>query len=131
MKQLHHLPVTIHTPSDVVRHCHSFAAKPQEFVIGMYLSSRHQVITQKVISIGTVNSSIIHARELFAPAIQCRASSLVLIHNHPSGNPEPSPEDIETTARMVAAGKTLDIPLFDHIILSKNTWCSLRQLGHL
>lgn len=80
---------------------------------------------------GTLNASLVHPREVFKTAIDHRAAAIIVVHNHPSGNPEPSHEDIEITHQLVASGKTLGIPLHDHLIISGGTFTSLAERGIL
>lgn len=122
---------TIHQPEDAVKLCHDLANKRQEHVVGLYLDARHQLLHRQTITLGTVDRSLLHPREVYAVALESRASGVIIVHNHPSGNPEPSAEDLETTDKLIAAGEVLDIPLFDHLIIAKSGWRSLRQLGHL
>ena len=82
-----------------------------------------------VISIGSLTASVVHPREVFKAAIQHTAASMILVHNHPSGDPTPSKEDIATTRRIVEAGKLMDIPVLDHIILGNNKYISLKEKG--
>ena len=84
------------------------------------LNSANKIIKYETISIGSLNSSIVHPREVFKAAIENNSASIILIHNHPSGNPEPSSEDISITRKIVESGKIMDIPVFDHIIIAGN-----------
>jgi DNA repair protein RadC len=95
----------------------------EQFII-ICLSSANKIIKREVISIGNLNSSVVHPREIFKAAIENSSASIILIHNHPSGNPEPSSEDISITKKIVEAGKLLDIPVFDHIIIAGNSFTS-------
>lgn len=88
------------------------------------LNKANSIITSEVITTGTIDSSVIHPREVFKVAIDNNAVSIIVIHNHPSGNTEPSNEDISITKRLVEAGKILSIPVFDHIIIAGNTYTS-------
>lgn len=88
------------------------------------LNSANKIIRSEIISIGTLNSSVVHAREIFKAAIENSSASVILIHNHPSGNPEPSNEDIAVTKKLVETGKILDIPVFDHLIIAGNVYTS-------
>ena len=88
------------------------------------LNSANKIIKYETISIGNLNSSIVHPREIFKAAIENSSASVILMHNHPSGNPEPSTEDISITKKLVEAGKMLDIPVFDHIIIAGNCYTS-------
>jgi DNA repair protein RadC len=84
------------------------------------LNSANKIIRYEIISIGSLNSSVVHPREVFKAAIENNSASIILIHNHPSGNPEPSNEDISITRKIVESGKIMDIPVFDHIIIAGN-----------
>ncbi len=88
------------------------------------LNSANKIIRYEVISVGNLNSSVVHPREIFKAAIENNSASIILIHNHPSGNPEPSSEDISITKKVVESGKIMDIPVFDHIIIAGNGFTS-------
>lgn len=94
-----------------------------------YLTSRQQIKSLELVSLGTLDSSLVHPREVFTNAIAIRCSSILVAHNHPSGITEPSSEDIELTRRLVDAGEILGIPVTDHIILSTKGYTSLKQEG--
>ncbi len=96
----------------------------KERFIVVCLSSANKVIKYETISIGNLNSSVVHPREVFKVAIDSLSASIILIHNHPSGNPDPSNEDISITKKIVEAGKILDIPVFDHLIIAGNNYTS-------
>jgi len=89
----------------------------EKFIL-ICLNSANKIIKFETISIGSLNSSVVHPREIFKAAIENSSASIILLHNHPSGNPEPSNEDIAITRKLVEAGKILDIPVFDHIIIA-------------
>jgi DNA repair protein RadC len=93
------------------------------------LDTRHRVLRCTVLSVGTLDASIVHPREVFREAIAAGASALVLFHNHPSGDPEPSPEDSRLTERLVAAGVLMGIDVIDHIILGDARYFSYREKG--
>ena len=95
----------------------------EKFIV-VCLNSANKIIKHETISIGNLNSSIVHPREIFKVAIDCNSASIILIHNHPSGNPEPSNEDIRITQKIVESGKILDIPVFDHLIIAGETYTS-------
>ncbi len=95
----------------------------EQFIL-VCLNSANKIIFREIISVGNLNSSVVHPREVFKAAIDHRSASIILLHNHPSGNPEPSNEDISITKKMVEAGKILDIPVFDHIIIAGNSFTS-------
>ncbi len=95
----------------------------ERFII-VCLNSANKIIKFETISIGSLNSSIVHPREIFKAAIENSSASLILLHNHPSGNSEPSNEDIAITKKITDAGKILDIPIFDHLIIAGETFTS-------
>jgi DNA repair protein RadC len=95
----------------------------EKFIV-VCLNSSNKIIKHETISIGNLNSSVVHPREIFKVAIDCASASIILIHNHPSGNPEPSNEDIRITKKIVESRKILDIPVFDHLIIAGETYTS-------
>jgi DNA repair protein RadC len=101
-----------------------FAELPNEHFMIIFLSSSNKVIGFDVISQGTLNASLVHPREVFRGAITANCANIVLAHNHPSGNPEPSNEDILITKKLIECGKILEINVFDHIIFSGSTYTS-------
>jgi DNA repair protein RadC len=96
----------------------------KERFIVVCLSSANKIIRYETISVGNLNSSVVHSREIFKVAIQNNSASIILIHNHPSENPDPSNEDITITRKIVESGKIMDIPIFDHIIIAGNNYTS-------
>jgi len=101
----------------------------REVFLVILLDSKGCVIRDEVISIGTLSSSLVHPREVFYPAIRHKAASIILVHNHPSGDPTPSPQDFEVTETLVEVGGVVGIPVHDHIVVGKGSYCSLRQKG--
>jgi len=95
----------------------------EKFIV-VCLNSANKIIKHETISVGNLNSSVVHPREVFKSAIENSSASIILVHNHPSGNCEPSKEDISITKKLVEAGKLLDIPVFDHVILAGNNFTS-------
>jgi len=95
----------------------------EKFIV-VCLNSANKIIKHETISVGNLNSSIVHSREVFKVAIDNSSASIILIHNHPSGNPEPSNEDIRITKKIVETGKIMDIPVFDHLIIAGETYTS-------
>ena len=96
----------------------------KEHLIGLYLNTKNALIHQEVISIGILNANLIHPREIFKSAIKNSAASIILAHNHPSGDPKPSREDIEVTKRLQKAGEILQIKVLDHVIIGNNSYFS-------
>lgn len=93
----------------------------------LYLDRKGGLITIEDISVGGLHSSIVHPREVFKPAVKRSAASLILVHNHPSGDPAPSQEDIEVTRRLMEAGHILGMEVLDHVIIGEGTYCSLKS----
>jgi DNA repair protein RadC len=116
---------TIRTAKDVYEYLQDMRNLPKEHLRGLYLNSHSRILRDEVISIGTVNSNMIHPREVFRPAIECNAAAVVLAHNHPSGEVAPSAEDVEITRQLVQAGKILGITVLDHVIITKSTFRSV------
>ena len=100
--------------------------KKEHFVI-FYLDSRNQEIKREIISIGSLNANLVHPREVFEPAVRSLAAQIILAHNHPSGDPEPSEDDITVTKRLIEAGKIMGIEVIDHIIIVKNGYFSFKE----
>lgn len=100
----------------------------EQFIVLM-LSTKNHVLAMPVISVGTLNASIVHPREVFRQAINFSAAAMILVHNHPSGDPSPSKEDIDLTAQMVEAGKILGINVLDHVIIGDKRYVSLKEKG--
>lgn len=96
----------------------------------LVLDTKNQVILNQVAYQGTVNSSVLRAAEVFRPAIVRNCPAIILCHNHPSGDPAPSPEDIAVTEQLVSAGKSLDIELVDHLVIGEDKYVSLRERLH-
>ena len=101
----------------------------REHFRALLLNTRNQVIGTDKVSVGTLNSSTVHPRELFRNAIKRSAASVILVHNHPSGDPTPSREDIDITRRLIEAGKIIGIDVLDHIIIGDNKFTSLKAKG--
>lgn len=99
----------------------------KEILRGIYLSTSLEIVADEVISIGSLDKSIIHPREVFAPALKYSAHAVILAHNHPSGNPNPSDEDIKVTINIKKAAKILQIELLDHVIISQKGFFSFRE----
>jgi len=118
--------IYIHSPEDTIKIISNIKNNKKENFVALYLDARNKLIHQETISIGSLNASIVHPREVFEPAIQYLAAQIILAHNHPSGDPEPSTEDLAITKRLVESGKILGIEITDHIILAKNGFISFK-----
>ncbi|MEN6413447.1 MAG: DNA repair protein RadC [Veillonellales bacterium] len=118
-------------PQDAVAYCTDMQDLRQEEIRILLLDTKNKILAQKCVFIGTVNSSLVSAREVFYAAVQNMATNIIVLHNHPSGDPSPSQEDQEVTKRLVRAGKILNIPVIDHIIIGKNGYFSFKEGGCL
>ena len=121
----------IMSPKDVWHEMRDVRDNKREHFVVFYLDTRNQIIKREVISVGTLNASLIHPREVFEPAIRYSTAQIIIAHNHPSGITDPSEIDKEVTKRLVEAGKLLGIEVLDHIIVSKNSYNSLKDIGIL
>ena len=120
----------IRTAADLYDYVKDMHTLPKEQLRGIYLDTHNRVIHNEVISIGTINSNIVHPREVFKPAILCNAAAIILSHNHPSGDPNPSAEDRRVTQRLREAGQLLGIEVLDHVIVGeKDRFVSLKERG--
>ncbi len=119
----------IRSPSDAANAALSIRKKKKENFVVLCLNARNQIIRRETISIGSLNASIVHPREVFQPAILESAASIVLVHNHPSGDPRPSDDDIELTRRLVRAGEIMGIEVLDHVIVSDRRHFSMKEKG--
>ncbi|HZM27507.1 MAG TPA: DNA repair protein RadC [Gemmatimonadales bacterium] len=120
-------PAEIRGPDDVVRVLGPKIRREQrEHFMVLLLNARHEVVAKETVSIGSLNASIVHPREVFKPAVVASAATVVLVHNHPSGDPEPSEEDLAITRRLVEAGDLLGIQVLDHVIVAERGVVSLR-----
>jgi DNA repair protein RadC len=113
-------------PEDVWIELREYRDHKKEHLIALYRDARSQEIKREVISVGTLTANLVHPREVFEVAIRNSAAQIILAHNHPSGDPEPSPQDLEITLRLVEAGKILGVQLEDHIILAGERYFSFK-----
>ena len=100
-----------------------------ETAMMLALDTKNKVIAVFTVSTGSLNASIIHPRDIFQRAILVNAASVILVHNHPSGDPTPSPEDIELTRKLVEAGKMMDVAILDHVVIGEGRFVSLKERG--
>ena len=122
----------IRSPEDVFRHFYTrLRHARQEHFFVLLLDGRHRVLGEEIVSLGTLTASLVHPREVFRPALRASAAALILVHNHPSGDPEPSPEDRTVTERLASAGELLGIPVLDHVVVAERGFRSLRDDGGL
>jgi DNA repair protein RadC len=122
----------LHSPEQVVAH---FGARMrryrQEVFVALLLDSRHRLIGEVEVSRGSLNQSLVHPREVFAPALRESAAAILVVHNHPSGDPQPSREDREVTTRLVRAGEILGIRVVDHLVIGGQDFTSFARAGHI
>ena len=122
----------IHAPEDVHNIIAAeYADAVVETAMMLALDTKNKVIGVFEISTGSLNASIIHPRDVFQRAILVNAASVILVHNHPSGDPTPSPEDIALTKKLVEAGRVMDITVLDHVIVGEDSFVSLKEQGAL
>ncbi len=119
----------IRFPQDVLPVIRHYADRQREHFLSISLNGAHEVISVRVVSIGSVNRTIVHPREVFSDPLQDRATAVLAAHNHPSGNVDPSDEDREITTRLRQAGETLGIELLDHIIFTQHKYYSFLEHG--
>jgi DNA repair protein RadC len=114
-------------PADVFEITADLRRLRREHFIGLYLNTRNRLLIRETISIGSLNASIVHPREVFEPALRQGAASLIVVHNHPSGETDPSEDDLAITRRLSEAGEILGVPLLDHVIVGGNGYTSLKE----
>jgi DNA repair protein RadC len=119
--------VRIRSTEDAVSQLKEFAEKKQEYLVVLYLNARHELMQKEIIGIGSLNSMVITPKEIYSPALLSPCAAIIAAHNHPSGDPNPSDDDIQFTQRVHEAGEILGIPLTDHIIIAKSSYFSFRE----
>jgi len=120
------------SPSEAARYLlPRYSARPVETFGLLALDARHRLRREAVVSVGCLTASLVHPREVFQEAVISRAAALVLFHNHPSGDPEPSAEDLSLTRRLAAAGTLMGIEVLDHLVLGAGRYVSLKDRGQL
>ncbi len=113
------------TPKDIWEAMSDIRSSKKEHFVVFYLNARNQETEREIISVGTVNASLVHPREVFEGAIKNNTTSIILAHNHPSGDTEPSQDDIEITKKLVHAGKILDIRVVNHVVVTEKEFLSI------
>ena len=126
-----HRPEKINGPKDVARTCAALGNQRTESLVGLYLDAQNMMMHRQEISSGGLNITRALPREIFRPAIIHAALGVILVHNHPSGNPDPSPEDLSFTRAVKSAGDLLGIELYDHVLMAGSSYTSLRERGLL
>jgi len=117
----------LRTMPEIVAHLEDIRSKQQEYLVAMSLDGGQRLIAQRIVTIGTLDVVLAHPREVFAEALVDRAASIIVAHNHPSGDAQPSQNDIALTQQLAASGQLLGVMLRDHIILTKTDYFSFRQ----
>jgi len=122
----------IRSPEDCANYCmNDMRFLTQEHFVCLYLNTKNQVLHKQTIFIGSLNASIVHPREVFKEAFRRSAASIICLHNHPSGDPTPSREDIDVTKRLMDCGKLMGIEVLDHLIIGEKKYVSLKEKGYL
>jgi DNA repair protein RadC len=121
----------IQTVQDILIHALDIRDKKKEHLLAFFLNARQQLICRETVSIGTLTASLAHPREIFSPAIGKAAAGIILVHNHPSGDPSPSDEDVRLTQRIRQAGHILGIDLIDHLIVAERGSYSFKTAGRI
>jgi len=119
------------SPRHVQEYARPYATAPKEHFLTIHLNARHVPLLLDVVSVGTLSASLVHPREVFRRAIAENCAALILVHNHPSGDPAPSPDDIEITTRLAKVGELVGIEVLDHVILAQERYFSFREAGML
>lgn len=119
--------ISVISPKQIWEELRDIRSHKKEHFIAFYLDTRNDLIHKEIISIGTLNSSLVHPRELFEPAIKYLSAQLIIAHNHPSGDSSPSDDDLVLTKRLVEAGKILGIEVLDHVIVTSDSFFSFKE----
>lgn len=123
---------TLSGPADVGRYAQArFGDLAQECFAVLGLDARQRVRLVRTVAVGTLSQVDVHPREVFRPLVRAGVHAVVLLHNHPSGEPEPSAADVDLTRRLHAVGQVVGIPVVDHVVVAAGAWCSFAQLGLL
>jgi len=117
------------SPKDVWENLKEIREHKKEHFIIFYLDSRNREIQKEIISVGTLNANLVHPREVFEPAVKNLAAQIIVAHNHPSGQTDPSEEDLTITKRLIEAGKLLGIEVLDHVIVAQKEFSSFKEKG--
>lgn len=120
----------VNGPMDVYRLTSDMAFLDHEEFVVLFMNAKNRVFKRKTVSVGTLDASVVHPREVFKAAIQLSAAGIICVHNHPSGDPAPSEADLELTGRLAEAGRIVGIPLVDHVIVGRDGYYSLKEHGH-
>ena len=122
---------TIRSPDDAASYLmQEMTSLPQEHFVCLFLNVKNQVLHKQTIFVGSLNSSIVHPRDIFREAVKRSAAAIICAHNHPRGVPTPSPEDIEVTSRLYEAGQIMGVDLLDHVIIGDHQYVSMKEKGY-
>ncbi len=117
---------TISSPEDVFEYAHSrFPSQDKEHFMVIHLNSKNRILRSEIVATGIINASLAHPREIFKSAIKENAYAIIIVHNHPSGDPTPSEEDKTITEQLAKAGELMGIPVLDHVVIGKENYCSI------
>jgi DNA repair protein RadC len=125
------MPAPIAGPADVLAHLVDIRGAAQERVVAIYLDSRNRPVHRETVAIGGLRASVIQPRDIIAPALQLPVAGIILAHNHPSGDTRPSADDLEVTRQLAAAGRLFGIELVDHLVVSRSSFTSIKEMGGL
>ena len=122
----------VNSPEDVYRRIYPrMREQKKENFIELCLDTKNQIIREEIISIGSLNANVVHPREVFKTALAVSAAHIIVAHNHPSGDPTPSSEDIEVTKKLIEAGKIIGVDVLDHVIIGDGRHFSMKEAGHI
>ncbi|WP_019908979.1 RadC family protein [Paenibacillus sp. HW567] len=125
-------PVIIRSPKDAAEILtEQLRYLQKEHFVCLFLNTKNHVIAQETLSMGSLNASIVHPREVFRAAMKCSSAAIICAHNHPSGDPTPSPEDISLTSRLLQAGEIVGIDVLDHLVIGDGSFVSLKEKGFM
>lgn len=117
----------ISRPKDIWRNMDKIRCNKKEYFVAFYLDTKNQIIKKEIVSIGILNASLVHPREVFEPAIRLSAAQIIISHNHPSEDVNPSEQDLIITKRLIKTGQILGIEIIDHVIVGKNNYLSMKE----
>lgn len=121
------MPDSACSPLEIAQRCSDFRKAEKEHFCAFYMDTQNKIINREIVSIGTLNASLIHPRECFKTAIRQNCCAVIFAHNHPSGYLEPSDDDIAVTKRLINAGKLIGIEVLDHVIVTNESYYSLKE----
>ncbi|NIK69847.1 DNA repair protein RadC [Paenibacillus sp. BK720] len=124
--------VTVRKPQDAANYVmEEMRYLKKEHFVCLFLNTKNHIIARETLSVGTLNASLVHPREVFRAAVKAGSASIICVHNHPSGDPMPSPEDITLTKRLVEAGELMGIEVLDHLVIGDGRFISLKEHGYM